>query len=501
MNSGKICISICSDKSTELLRRIDLAAQLADVIELRLDCLDTVEIESLLNKLPEIPTQYLITFRPRKQGGHSDADRIEREKFWSYAMSHLGEHDFLVDHEGDIDFPLKLSPDRTIVSLHDFDNTVIDLPYQFEVLSQLTGKTIKIAVTAMDSTDAIEVWNLLAIAEKKNLRVIPIAMGEAGKWTRVLGLAHGSPMTYASLDAGDETAPGQIAADVLRDVYRVKELDRNTRVYSVIAGDTSYSLSPYMHNAAFKARGLNAVFIPMQVADLDAVMRRMVKGETREIELNFHGFSVTNPHKQSVMNYLDRVDETARTIGAVNTVMIENNKLHGYNTDAAGFIRPLTKALGDLSGARVSVVGAGGAARACVYALKREGADVTLLVRDPQKASALADEFDVAVEELTNAVEPLATDILVNATPLGTRGSAENETIATADAMLGVKLVCDLVYNPIETRLLREAKLAGARTVGGLDMLIAQGAKQFEIWSGQAAPLETMRRSIEGRLR
>jgi shikimate dehydrogenase len=227
----------------------------------------------------------------------------------------------------------------------------------------------------------------------------------------------------------------------------------------------------------------------------------MVKGETREIELNFHGFSVTNPHKQSVMNYLDRVDETARTIGAVNTVMIENNKLHGYNTDAAGFIRPLTKALGDLSGARVSVVGAGGAARACVYALKREGADVTLLVRDPQKASALADEFDVAVEELTNAVEPLATDILVNATPLGTRGSAENETIATADAMLGVKLVYDLVYNPIETRLLREAKLAGARTVGGLDMLIAQGAKQFEIWSGQAAPLETMRRSIEGRLR
>jgi shikimate dehydrogenase len=275
----------------------------------------------------------------------------------------------------------------------------------------------------------------------------------------------------------------------------------NTRVYSVIAGDTSYSLSPYMHNAAFKARGLNAVFIPMQVADLDAVMRRMVKGETREIELNFHGFSVTNPHKQSVMNYLDRVDETARTIGAVNTVMIENNKLHGYNTDAAGFIRPLTKALGDLSGARVSVVGAGGAARACVYALKREGADVTLLVRDPQKASALADEFDVAVEDLTNAVEPLATDILVNATPLGTRGSAENETIATADAMLGVKLVYDLVYNPIETRLLREAKLAGARTVGGLDMLIAQGAKQFEIWSGQAAPLETMRRSIEGRLR
>jgi shikimate 5-dehydrogenase len=133
--------------------------------------------------------------------------------------------------------------------------------------------------------------------------------------------------------------------------------------------------------------------------------------------------------------------------------------------------------------------------------LKREGADVTLLVRDPQKASALADEFDVAVEELTNAVEPLATDILVNATPLGTRGSAENETIATADAMLGVKLVYDLVYNPIETRLLREAKLAGARTVGGLDMLIAQGAKQFEIWSGQAAPLETMRRSIEGRLR
>jgi len=306
---------------------------------------------------------------------------------------------------------------------------------------------------------------------------------------------------YASLDKGQETGPGQISASDLRDVFRVKELDEHTTLFGLIAADTSYSLSPYMHNAAFKQAGLNSVFSPLQVDELDSFMRRMVDRGTREIEINFGGFSVTNPHKQTIISHLYEVDPTAAAIGAVNTVKIDRGKLIGFNTDAPGFIKPLQDAFGDLAGARVSVAGAGGAARACVYALKQARADVTVLARDTTKAGAFAGEFRVNVESLTTDHRSLATDILVNATPLGTRGERERETIATADQLGGVRLVYDLVYNPAETRLISEARSAGVPTIGGLDMLIAQGAKQFEIWTGREAPVEVMRDAVEKRLK
>lgn len=497
MNPGKICVSVCAETAADAIEQIRRAESLADLIEVRFDCLEKSEIEHLTDLLGSLEKPLLITFRPSSQGGRRDLTLGERIKFWEFTLWRLNDSDFIIDYELDIDFPLKLDDKRTIVSFHDF-NGGADLSTQFEAIHQLTGATIKIAVTVKDAVDAIDVWNLPGRSDKQ---VIPIAMGEAGKWTRILGLAHGAPITYASLDAGAETAPGQISAKDLRDTFRVKELDRDTKVYGVIAGDTSYSLSPYMHNAAFQHAGLNSVFVPLQVGNLDSFIRRMVKIETREVELNFRGFSVTNPHKQAIMNYLDSVDETARAIGAVNTVKIEDGKLFGLNTDAPGFINPLKRAFGDLAGARAAVVGAGGAARACVYALKQEGAEVTLLVRDPAKAAVFAAEFDVTVEQRTTDHRPLTTDILVNATPLGTRGEREKETIATADELRDVRLVYDLVYNPSETCLLREAKIAGAKTIGGLDMLVAQGARQFEIWTGREAPTNEMRAAVRARLK
>jgi len=231
-------------------------------------------------------------------------------------------------------------------------------------------------------------------------------------------------------------------------------------------------------------------------------MRRMVKPETHEIELNFKGFSVTNPHKQAIIKHLDHIDETAKSIGAVNTVKIENEKFYGYNTDAHGFIVPLKAIYGDLSGANVAVFGAGGAARACIYALKHEGCDVTLLARNPRKAQVLKDEFNIHIQQLTTNNRQLTTvfDIIVNATPLGTKGGLENESIATVEQLEGVKLVYDLVYSHGDTSLLQEARHAGVRAIGGLEMLIAQGAKQFEIWTSRHAPLDEMSAAVKTRL-
>ncbi|HYJ92879.1 MAG TPA: shikimate dehydrogenase, partial [Pyrinomonadaceae bacterium] len=212
--------------------------------------------------------------------------------------------------------------------------------------------------------------------------------------------------------------------------------------------------------------------------------------ETREIDLNFRGFSVTNPHKQAVINYLDEIDDAARRIGAVNTIKIVDGKLHGFNTDAPGFIRPLKAKLGNINKARVAVVGAGGAARACIYALNNEGAEVAVFARDKQKADKLASAFHVVSSESQNGFSDF--DIIVNATPLGTRGATENQTIANAEELKNVKLVYDLVYNPHETLLISEARLAGAETIGGFDMLIAQATRQFEIWTGLTAPMGEM---------
>ena len=223
----------------------------------------------------------------------------------------------------------------------------------------------------------------------------------------------------------------------------------------------------------------------------------MVTPETREIDLNFQGFSVTNPHKQAVIRHLDEIDEAARKIGAVNTIKIVDGKLHGFNTDAIGFIEPLRSKLGRLADERVAVAGAGGAARAAIYALKKAGADVTIFARNADKGRNLAAEFQSQFQQLETGNSKLETvlysfDLVVNATPLGTRGLPQNETIAAAEQLQGVKLVYDLIYNPAETRLIREAKKAGAETLGGFDMLIAQAIEQQKIWTGELPTADVM---------
>ena len=496
MNNGKICVSVCGETVVEVKDRIAAAGDCADVIEVRFDCVDPGQIEPAIDQINDSPRHLLITYRPKEQGGARSITPEQRIKFWELIATRLTASDYLVDLEFDLDLPSGVDADRVIVSMHEFGTLREDLSKSFERISRRPAKAIKIAIAADDAVDAIDVWKLLDRSKKP---VIPIAMGEAGKWTRVLGPARGAAMTYASVGKGIETAPGQIPAEDLLHVFRVKELDHDTAVYGVIAGDTSYSLSPYMHNAVFKQTGLNSVFVPLQVRDLDAFMRRMVKAESREIDLNFHGFSVTNPHKQAIMKFLDEVDETAGMIGAVNTVKVDNGKLRGYNTDAPGFISALKNAYGDLNGARAIVAGAGGAARACVFALRSQGVDVTVAARNRSKADALADELQVRASELGRDIG-LVTDILVNATPLGTKGEGENATIATADELRGIKLVYDLVYNPAKTRLLREAEAAGAKTLGGIEMLVAQGAEQFRIWTGGEAPLDVMSAAITKRL-
>ncbi|MEQ1921366.1 MAG: shikimate dehydrogenase [Pyrinomonadaceae bacterium] len=521
MNNGKICVSVCAETADEMIANIKRAEQFADVIEVRFDCLAVEEFDlngttwktkwgEIVNAraagkktfwdrvLGSARKDIISTLRSCEQGGRRTLSEEERHDFWNSGC----QTEFCdVEDTGLIDQG-EWTCGKRIVSYHDFSGVPEDLENIYSrLLGNVEADIIKIAITPHDITDNIVLWRLLKHAKSSGKEIIPIAMGEAGKWTRILGLAHGAYLTYASLDAGKETADGQLTAKDLIETYRVKDLDKTTEVFGVIGDPVSQSLSPYMHNAEFAAAGVNAVFMHLLVKDLDAFILRMVKPETREVELNFGGFSVTMPHKQAIIPHLDAIDPTAAKIGAVNTIKIDDGKLTGYNTDAHGFITPLLARFGDVRDARVAVFGAGGASRACVYALQQEGADVTVFGRDLQKAKAFADEFGIKYEQLTADNRQLTTDIIVDATPLGMKGPLEDESLFTADELSGVKFVYDLVTSAADTPIVQAAKAAGVPAIGGLEMLIAQGVKQFEIWTGKKARSDKMREILLARMR
>ena len=328
--------------------------------------------------------------------------------------------------------------------------------------------------------------------------MIAIAMGTAGIATRILGPSRGAFLTYASLEDEAATAPGQISVRAFRDVYRLAEINQQTRIFGLVGWPVTHSVSPRMHNAAFAATGANAVYIPFAVGDLNAFVKRMVHPRTRELDWNIAGLSVTAPHKSAVMDQLDWIEPEAQEIGAVNTIVIEGDELRGHNTDVAAFIKPLAQKFGELRQARCAIIGAGGAATAALWGLARAGAMATLFARNAEKGRALAARFGVDGSELAGA-SFAGYDLVINATPLGTAGQFEDETPATTQQLRGARLAYDLVYNPIETRFLRAAHAAGCETLGGLAMLAAQAAEQFRLWSrtsglftgASAAPVAT----------
>lgn len=522
MNNGKICVSVCAETADELIKQITRAKEFADVIEIRFDNLTRNEFDLFLTELKIRRTQInkpiLATLHSTRisDGKCGTAVRYGVLPKVLVKIANAGIADFIdIDYEflvpnnylSDIneEFIKNTRKIKKVGSFHDFHETpLVSTLQKFRHQLSDYSDIAKIAVTPQDITETIKIWKVLKQANANKEPFIPIAMGESGKWTRILGLAHGAFMTYAALDAGSETAPGQVSARDLTEVYRVKELDETTDVYGILGGNTSVSMSPYIHNEAFKFHNLNAVFVPLQVQNLDEFIRRMVKPATREIELNFKGFAVTIPHKETIIKHLDFIDETAAKIGAVNTVKIIDGKLYGYNTDADGFVEPLLNSYGDLTNARVAILGAGGAARACVYALKKQGAKVTVFVRDTEKAKPLAEEFEVELKQLTTNDKQQTTykdfDILVNTTPLGMKGKFDGETPAVAEQLKGLHLVYDLVYVPFQTPLMTEADKAEVPKIGGLAMLIAQAMRQQKIWTGLDAPMKEMSRAALKRL-
>jgi 3-dehydroquinate dehydratase/shikimate dehydrogenase len=364
--------------------------------------------------------------------------------------------------------------DRTalVLSTHDFERVPPDLPGRVRAMRAAGARHVKVAVMARRLSDCLALR-----AAVQGDAVIAIAMGPAGQVTRLCPWLVGAPWTYAG-----SAAPGQVSARELADVYRVRRTSASTAVYAIAGAPLGHSASPFMHNSAFADARLDAVYVPLETDDAGEFF-----AVAEALELT--GASVTAPLKSKVIGSHVDGDELARRIGAVNTLRRRNGRWESRNFDVAGFAAPLERRGVKLAGRRAVVAGAGGAARAAVWALKALGARVEVAARRADQADALAREFQIAT-----AAWPLAGawDVLVNATPVGTWPTQGESPMGATQARCG--LVYDLVYNPPETALLAAARAAGAETISGLEMLVSQACQQFEWWTGQSAPRTAIER-------
>jgi len=370
-----------------------------------------------------------------------------------------------------------------LVSYHNYGGTPPRLDSVLKRMALIPADGYKIVTTARKPSDNSRVLSLARTHPK--IPTVLLAMGEMGFPTRVLSPAFGGLYTYAAPNTSQGTATGQVSARKLRGVYRADKFTRDARIYGVIADPVGHSISPVVHNRAFQSRRVDAIYLPFLVHP----------GQLKDFfvlaeDLPLAGFSVTIPHKQKILRYLDQVDPVARRIGAVNTVWRKAGKWRGTNTDAPGVTTPLERHL-RLSKASVLVVGNGGAARGAVFALAASGSKLAITGRNLDRVRALA--ATCGAEALSREqAEARKFDALVHATPLGMHPHSDR---CFFEGKIPSSLVFDMVYTPMETMLLRRAKDQGAETIAGLEMFLEQAARQFEIFTGEHAPRAVMQKA------
>jgi 3-dehydroquinate dehydratase/shikimate dehydrogenase len=468
-------------------RQLRQALRQTDTIELRLDWLaDDGEIGRFLRKLAvnRCRATLIATCRRREAGGRYRGTIAKQ-------LVHLADavRAGCAWYDLEIETVRKCPPElldvllgegRQLTSAHFFQRMPSNLPRIAAELARGRSDAIKIAAQCDSLADALK---LLRFArQRKNIVAVP--MGEVALPARLLAIREGSAFTYAPVEHA--TAPGQVSLEQMKSMYRADRLSRRTRVYGVIGDPVGHSLSPAMQNAAFAARRMDAVYLPFLVRDLKDFLAAIGS-------LGIRGFSVTIPHKQRILPHLDGCDPLAEKIGAINTVVVRGGgKLYGYNTDYVGALRTLDQRI-PLRGSRVLIVGAGGAARAVAFALVEAGAVVCICARRPARAKSLARA--VGGEAVAwNRVHGEFFDAIVNATPVGMYPLVGRSPLEARD--LNCRLVFDTIYRPRKTKLLEVASRRGIETVSGLEMLVAQGAAQWELWTGERAPIDAMRRAV-----
>lgn len=488
----RICAVVAAETAREATRQVRSALRETRTLELRLDWLrESAAREEFLKWLrrTRLNATFIATCRRRAGGGRfTGSVAAQRETLAAAVRSGCDWCDVEIQSVRAVGMESvrrALAPAKILVSFHDFRRTPDSFGPLLHAAGKLPGAGMKIAAQAVTIADSLR---LLRVA-KGQRGVVAVPMGEAGLPGRILALREGSELAYAPVS--EATAPGQVPLHELKHLYRVHKLTRRTRVYGIIGDPVAHSLSPLLHNTGFIERKVDAVYLPFRVRDLRDFLEAIAK-------FGIRGFSVTLPHKQAILRHLQECDPLAAGIGAVNTVVVRGDgSLYGCNTDYVGVLRALESRL-RLAGSRVLIYGAGGAARAAAFALARAGSCVAICARREKQAKQLAHAAGgTAVPR--RALRREFFDAILNATPLGMHPRSGISPLSAGE--LNCRVVMDLVYRPQRTELLRIAARAGCETVSGVEMFLAQGTAQWEIWTGQRAPEAAMRRAVLQTLR
>ena len=491
IKNTKICIPITADTVEEALEELKKAEARNGIVELRLDFIKDIDegkVEELLkNKSKEV----IAACRPKFERGNFEGSEEERILLLKKAAESGAEYvdvEFKTNKEIINDLNNNKKKSKIIVSYHNFDGTpqLEELENIYNEIKKLNPDFVKIVTVANSLNDNFKIFRLL---EGKN-DLIGFCMGIKGQISRVLAPKFNSLVTFASLGKGKESADGQLTIDEMRDEYNIGLIDNGTRILGVIGEFAENSKSRHMHNRMFKEKGVNFIYHPLKLEknELEEFMDNFRK-------FDFAGAAVTVPHKVDIIKYLDDVDETAKNIGAVNTIVNNNGRLIGYNTDYFGAIEAL-KEKTQLSNKKVLVIGAGGAARAVVYGLKKEYAQITIINRTDEKAQKIAEEFNIKADKLEN-IKGLIEDneIVINTTSVGMKPNL-NESIIPEEYLEKGKIIMDIVYTPIRTKLIDSAEKSGCITITGDRMLVYQAMRQYELWTKEKPDFEIMESAI-----
>jgi len=489
---GRICGVAAAATAVDMASGIRLALRESPTVELRLDWLaNDAERSKLLRWVRQHHppgATFLATCRRKGAGGRFAGD-IEAQLYWLIRAREVGCQWCDIEVETLRKLPRQSArehavPPRIMLSVHDFRQTP-ELTQSIRLPSHSEVDAVKIAAHSRTIGDSVR---LLRWA-RRSKDCIAVPMGEIGLPARILALREGSALAYAPV--ADSTAPGQVSLRELKHLYRAHQLNRRTQVFGVIGNPVGHSLSPLMHNSAFIAKKVNAVYLPFLVKDLRDFLAAVP-------EFGIRGFSVTIPHKQKILKYLKQCDPLAADIGAANTVVVRRDgSLAGSNTDYVGVLRSLKQRL-DLAKSRVLVFGAGGSGRAAAFALARAGASVAVCARRERVAHELARA--VGGEILPRrALRTEVFDAVLNTTPVGMYPHTEVSPLSLGE--LHCRIVMDLIYRPERTQLLKLATSKGIATVSGIEMFLAQGIVQWELWTKRRAPEAVMRHAVLAALR
>jgi 3-dehydroquinate dehydratase / shikimate dehydrogenase len=471
MQKPQLCVTVMARTLAELRERRD-AVTGADLVELRLDSVEDPDVAGAIEgrRLP-----VLVTCRPAWEGGRFQGGEPERRAILAEAWDRGAEYVDIEFRAGFDDLIRARSGRRIVLSTHDFSGVPGDLHERVRAMRALGPEVVKVAVQARGLADCLSLKTIERDASQQPALVL-VAMGAAGLATRVLAAHFGSCWTYA----GDGGSVGQISAERMLGEFRFRSVSPGTAVYGIAGTPLGHSVSPAMHNAVFDALGLDAVYVPLAAASSEDFM-------TFARAMGVRGASVTIPFKAALFAQVDEADDLSVRAGAINTVRFDRERCLGRNTDVSGFLSALAGRF-EARGARAAILGAGGAARAVAVGLAAAGAAVGVYARDIRKAEGVARIVGGRADLLPP--RPGSWDLLVNATSVG---MAPKETDTPFDGPFDGRVVYDLVYNPLRTKLLRDAAAAGCATIGGLDMLVAQAEEQSEWWTGRRPPTGVMR--------